>query len=490
MEQSKKSIRPSKNVVRDLTESLGKMPPQALDMEESVLGALMLEKKAMNSVAHFLKPDHFYSDAHKTIYEVIFDLFKSSEPIDMRTVVAKLRKVGKLELVGGAYAIAEITSKVSSAASIEYHARVIMEHAIKRNLIELGSDIHQKAYDDTEDCFMLLEYIQGRFDTLSDGSLKGDFVNIRKLYDEGVKRIIARRKMEGVTGIPCGLDDVDELTAGFQKTNLIIIAARPGMGKTATVVCMLRNIAIMLEKPVAFFSLEMSGEELIDRMISAECEIDLKRIRNGNLTDEEEVKIKNDTQLLANAPLFIDDSPSLTILELRARARRLKATENIELIVVDYLQLMSAESERGKFSNNREQEIAAISRGLKKIAKELDIPVIALSQLSRGVESRGGSKRPMLSDLRESGAIEQDADIVMFLYRPEYYKIMQYDDNSSTIGVMEVIAAKNRNGNLDAAKVNFIGRYTKVKNFVNSPTSRTPKDFTQSQKPDDDDLPF
>jgi len=451
------SSKSTKFIPRDVTESLGKLPPQALDLEEVVLGALMLEKNALNAVVEFLKPEHFYLETHKEIYTAIVDLFKATEPVDMRTVVNQLRKTGKLELVGGAYYIAELTSKVSSAANIEYHARVIMEMAIKRELIQVASQIQSDAYEDTTDVFELLDKTEQSIFQISDSNLRKNYDNMRNLMARAIQELqVLKEHKDGLTGVPSGFTELDRMTSGWQKSDLVIIAARPGMGKTAFVVSALRNAAVDFKIPVAIFSLEMASIQLVNRMISAEAELESEKIKKGNLAEHEWAQLVHKTSRLSSAPIFIDDTPALSILELRAKCRRLKAEHGIQIIVIDYLQLM-----RGEQGGNREQEIASISRALKGIAKELNVPVLALSQLSRSVETRGGDKKPQLSDLRESGSIEQDADIVMFLYRPEYYKITVDEDGLPTQGVGEVILAKHRNGSTGNVKLKFIGKYTK-----------------------------
>ncbi len=477
MEQRSTSLRVSatgtgkaSRLVRDIADSLGKLPPQALDLEEAVLGALMLEKNALTAVVEFLRPDHFYSEQHKIIYEAILDLFKASEPVDMRTVVAQLRKNGKLEIVEGAYKIADLTSKVSSASNIEYHARYLIEMAIKRELIQIASQIHNDAYEDTTDVFELLDKTEQTIFKISDANLRKNYDTMKSLMFQAAREIQEKRHhKDGLTGVPSGFSKLDRITSGWQKSELIIIAARPGMGKTAFVVSALRNAAVDYNFPVAIFSLEMASLQLVNRLISAEAELDGEKIKRGNLVDFEWQQLVHKTNRLSSAPIFIDDTPALSILELRAKCRRLKAEHNVQLIVIDYLQLM-----KGEMGGNREQEIASISRALKGVAKELNVPVIALSQLSRGVETRGGDKRPQLSDLRESGSIEQDADIVMFLYRPEYYKIDQDEDGMPTQGMAEVIIAKHRNGSLDTAKLKFIGKYTKFTDFDDRPASENP----------------
>lgn len=491
----------SKLLVRDIAESLGKLPPQALDLEEAILGALMLEKNALTAVVEFLRPEHFYTEQHKEIYNAIIDLFKASEPVDMRTVVAQLRKSGKLELVGGAYYIAELTSKVSSAANIEYHARIIIEMAIKRDLIQIASQIHHDAYEDTTDVFELLDKTEQNIFQISDSNLRKNYDSMKSLMFQATKELQEKRNhKDGLTGIPSGFSRLDRVTSGWQKSDLVIIAARPGMGKTAFIVSALRNAAVDFNIPVAIFSLEMASLQLVNRLISAEAELDSEKIKKGNLADFEWQQMVHKTTRLSSAPIFIDDTPALSILELRAKCRRLKAEHNIQMIVVDYLQLMKGEVGSG----NREQEIASISRALKGIAKELAVPVIALSQLSRGVETRGGDKRPQLSDLRESGSIEQDADIVMFLYRPEYYKITVDEEGMPTQGMAEVIIAKHRNGSLENVKLKFIGKYTKFADY-DAPEGLTPmssitresrlntfRDNPSSSGPSggDDDAPF
>ena len=453
--------RVGRNIPRDISENLGKLPPQAPDLEIAVLGALMLEKNALTSVVEFLRPEHFYSEQHKEIYQAIIDLFKATEPVDMRTVVAQLRKNGKLELAGGAFYIAELTSKVSSAANIEYHSRIIIEMAIKRDLIQISSAIQTDAYEDTTDVFELLDRTEQSIFKISDSNLRKNYDKMKSLMFKALQELQEKKNhKDGLTGVPTGFSRLDRVTGGWQKNDLVIIAARPGMGKTAFVVSAMRNAAVDFQHPVAIFSLEMSSIQLVNRLISAEAELESEKLKKGNLADFEWTQLIHMTDRLSAAPIFIDDTPALSILELRAKCRRLKAEHDIQLVIVDYLQLMKGES-----SGNREQEIASISRALKGIAKELEVPVLALSQLSRGVETRGGDKRPQLSDLRESGSIEQDADIVMFLYRPEYYKITVDEDNMPTAGMAEVIIAKHRNGSLENVKLKFIGKYTKFADF-------------------------
>lgn len=447
-------------MLREMGDHPGKLPPQAVDVEESVLGALMLEKDALSTVIDILKPESFYLDTHQEIYRAIVVLFNNSEPIDMRTVANQLRKNGKLEFVGGAYYIADLTSKVSSAANIEFHARIVTEMAIKRALISVSSEIQHMAYEDTTDVFHLLDKTEASLFEISESNIRKNYEDMRSLMSQAITELEDRKNhKDGLTGVPSGFTALDRMTSGWQRSDLVIIAARPGMGKTAFVVSALRNAAVEFNQPVAIFSLEMSSVQLVNRLISSEAELESEKIKKGNLAEYEWQQLIHKTNKLSEAPIFIDDTPALSILELRAKCRRLKAQHDVQLIVIDYLQLMSGDSSKG--AGNREQEIASISRALKGIAKELNVPVIALSQLSRAVETRGGDKRPQLSDLRESGSIEQDADMVMFLYRPEYYGITEDEEGNPTTSMGELIIAKHRNGSLDTVKLKFIGKFTK-----------------------------
>lgn len=447
----------------ELVESLGKLPPQAIDLEEAVLGALMLEKDALTTVIDILKPESFYVEKHKEIYTAIVQLFNNSEPVDLLTVTNQLRKSGKIELAGGAYYITELTTRVNSAANIEYHARIISEQSIKRELIRISSEIQRDAYEDTTDVFTLLDRTEQALFDVSESNIRKNYADMRTIMSEAIAELEAKKHhKDGLTGVPSGFTLLDRVTSGWQKSDLVIIAARPGMGKTAFVVSAMRNAAVEFNQGVAIFSLEMSSIQLVNRLISAEAELESEKIKKGKLADYEWEQLVHKTARLTDAPIFIDDTPALSVLELRAKCRRLKAQHNIQLIIIDYLQLMSGDSSKsGGGGGNREQEIASISRALKNIAKELSVPVIALSQLSRAVETRGGDKRPQLSDLRESGSIEQDADMVMFLYRPEYYGITEDEKGNSTLNVGEVIIAKHRNGSLDTVPLKFIGKFTK-----------------------------
>jgi replicative DNA helicase len=443
----------------------GKIPPQATDLEEVVLGAMMIDKKGVDEIIDILTSDAFYKEAHKHIFEAIVQLFESSEPIDLLTVSAQLKKNAKLDSIGGDFYLIQLTQKVSSSAHIEYHARIILQKYIQRELIKISSEIIENAYDETTDVFDLLDNAEAKLYEVTQGNIKKSSETAQSLVIQAKKKIEEISNKEGLSGIPTGFDKLDKLTSGWQPSDLIIVAARPGMGKTALTLSMARNMAVDANTPVAFFSLEMSSVQLITRLISSETGLSSEKLRTGKLEKHEWEQLNVKVKGLEKAPLFIDDTPSLSIFDLRAKARRLKSQHDIQLIVIDYLQLMTAGgSQKG---GNREQEISTISRNLKALAKELNVPVIALSQLSRAVETRGGSKRPLLSDLRESGAIEQDADIVSFIYRPEYYKIEEWDDEerTPTQGQAEFIVAKHRNGGLDNIRLKFIGHLGKFDNL-------------------------
>jgi len=443
----------------------GKLPPQAIDLEEVVLGAMMIDKKGVDEVIDILSSDVFYKQQHQHIFEAIHMLFENSEPVDLLTVSSQLKKNATLELAGGEFYLVQLTQKVSSSAHIEFHARIILQKYIQRSLIKISNEIIEESYDETTDVFDLLDTAESKLYEITQGNIKRSSETAQQLVIQAKKKIQEIANREGLSGIPSGFDKVDKLTSGWQPSDLIIIAARPGMGKTALTLSMARNVAVEHNIPVAFFSLEMSSVQLITRLISSETGLSSEKLRTGNLEKHEWEQLNVKVNGLEKAPLFIDDTPSLSIFDLRAKARRLSSQHGIKLIMIDYLQLMTAGgSQKG---GNREQEISTISRNLKALAKELNVPVIALSQLSRAVETRGGSKRPLLSDLRESGAIEQDADIVSFIYRPEYYKIEEWDDEerSPTEGQGEFIVAKHRNGGLDEIRLKFVGHLGRFENL-------------------------
>jgi len=482
----------------------GKVPPQAPMLEEAVLGAIMLDKDALTVVLDILRPDSFYKDAHQRIYKAMMGLFEQSQPIDLLTVTEALRKAGDLDNVGGAYYLVELTNRVASAANLEYHARIIAQKHIQRELIQVSTKIIKDAYEDTTDVFELLDDAEQGLFSITQQNLSRGYESMGALATKALKQLEElAQKEDGLTGIPTGFTELDRLTSGWQASDLVILAARPGMGKTAFVLSLARNAAMDFEKPIAIFSLEMSNVQLVQRLISMEAEIPGSKLRNGKLEDYEWQQLHSAIERMSEVPIFIDDTPGINIFELRAKCRRLKKQHDIQLVVIDYLQLMSGggDNQRG----NREQEVSAISRALKGLAKELDVPIIALSQLSRAVEMRGGTKRPQLSDLRESGAIEQDADIVSFIYRPEYYQIMEDEEGNSLKGVAEIIFAKHRHGALETIKLKFTGEFAKFSDLetfdfdslddpasLNDPNSPYGGNVITrpSKMNDDEDIPF
>lgn len=432
---------------------LGRVPPQALDLEEAVLGALMVEKDAVISVLEVLKPESFYKDSHQKIYKAIIDLSTQHEPIDLLTVTEILRSREELAEVGGAVYIAQLTSRVGSAAHLDYHAKIIAQKYIQRELIRVSTDIQTRAFDDDQDVDDLLDYSEMELFKVAEGNIKSETMPINRLVKMALQNLEeAGKREDGLSGVPCGFSELDRMTSGWQRSDLVIVAARPSMGKTAFVLSMARNMAVDHNQSVAFFSLEMSSIQLVNRLIVSESGLSHDKIRNGNLTPGEWSQLTVKISDLQNAKMFIDDTPALSIFELRAKCRRLKAQHDIGIIIIDYLQLMTGPYDA---KGSREQEVSNISRSLKAIAKELDVPIIALSQLNRSVETRGGNKRPQLSDLRESGAIEQDADMVLFIHRPEYYGFIVGDEGESLVGLAEIIVAKHRNGAVGDIKLRF-----------------------------------
>lgn len=434
----------------------GKVPPQARDLEEAVLGAIMLEKSAFDTVVEILKPECFYVDAHQRIYRAMQSLAQKSMPIDMLTVVEELRLKEELELIGGPYYVTKLTNAVVSSANIETHARIILQKFIQRDLIRISGEIISDAYEDATDVFDLLDEAESKLFDITNNHLRKNFDSIDTVLVKTIQRIEdMRNRQEDITGVPSGFSSLDRVTYGWQPTDLVILAARPSVGKTAFALNLARNAALSAVKPtpIAFFSLEMSSSQLVQRILSAESEIWLEKIARGKMEEHEMQQLyRNGVKRLQDAKIFIDDTPALNIFELRAKCRRLKNKHNVGLVIIDYLQLMSGTGD--KRNANREQEISTISRNLKGLAKELGIPIIALSQLSREVEKRKeGDKMPQLSDLRESGAIEQDADMVMFLYRPEYYNITANELGESNKGETHVRIAKHRNGSLETIKL-------------------------------------
>ncbi|HKM43896.1 MAG TPA: replicative DNA helicase [Dysgonamonadaceae bacterium] len=440
---------------------IGKLPPQAPELEEAVLGALMLEKDAFSIISDILKPESFYEETHQSIFGAIYNLAMQQKPVDVLTVVEELKKRGELESVGGAIYVAELTDKVASAAHVEYHARIIAQKYLARQLITFSSDVVNQAFDEMIDVDDLMQETESKLFEISQRNVKKDVVQINPVIKEALNNLqIAANREDGLSGLQSGFKKLDEITSGWQNSDLVIIAARPAMGKTALVLSMARNMAVNYKFPIGLFSLEMSNVQLVNRLIVNVCQITGDKIKSGKLTEEEWIRLDSKIKDLYDAPIFVDDTPSLSIFELRTKARRLVREHGVKIIIIDYLQLMNAS---GMNYGSREQEVSMISRSLKGLAKELNIPIIALSQLNRGVETRQGEgKRPQLADLRESGAIEQDADIVCFIHRPEYYKITE-DEHGSTIGIAEIIISKHRNGATGIVRMKFESEYALFK---------------------------
>ncbi len=463
-QEQKKQVRKSQRMTYDQAFVLnGKTPPQAVDIEEAVLGALMLDQNAIVNAIEMLHPDFFYKPEHQYIFRAIHNLVEKARPVDLLTVIEQLRHEGNLENAGGSYFIAQITNHVTSSAHVEHHARILSEKFIQRELIRISTETIKNAYEETTDVVQLLDSTEQKLMDINDNNFRSDYQNISDIVSKAMREIEEASEIEGgITGLPSGFTELDNLTAGFHPGTLIIIAARPAMGKTAFALTMMRNMAIDYKRPVAFFSMEMPATEIAMRLISAQSEIEAQRLKKGDLEPWMKEQITAKTQQLNTAPMYIDDSSQLSIFELRAKCRRLKQRFDIQAVFIDYLQLMKGETDNR--NANREQEISNISRQLKSLSKELGIPIFALAQLSRAVETRGGNKEPQLSDLRESGAIEQDADMVMFLYRPEYYNIPEDEDGNPTLGLAKVLLAKHRAGGTGRINLRFQAQYARFEN--------------------------
>ena len=459
----KRSQQPT--VIKVGANETGKLPPQAPELEEAVLGALMIEKDAYGTVADLLRPEVFYNDKHRLIFEAIRALAAKEEPIDMMTVGEKLRQQGTYEEAGGTVALVELTRRVASTAHLRYHAQIIAQKATARDLIAMAARIEEAGYDETQDVEDLMQQAEAGIFEISQRSQKRDVMQVDEVITEALRRIDIASKNEGnISGVPSGFSGLDKLTSGWQRSDLIIIAARPAMGKTAFVLSMAKNMAVNYHIPVAMFSLEMSNVQLVNRLIMNVCEIEGDKVKTGKMTRDEHQRLYTKINELQGAPLYLDDTPSLSVFEFRSKARKLVRDHQVQLIIIDYLQLMNAQ---GMNFGSREQEVSMISRNLKGMAKELDIPIIALSQLNRGVEGRVGveGKKPQLSDLRESGAIEQDADMVCFIHRPEYYRLYSDEKTGKDLrGLGEIIVAKHRNGATDEVWLRFRSKFAKFQN--------------------------
>jgi len=439
----KKTPRPLKNDSLS-TFVFGKVQPQAVELEAAVLGALMLDREALGIVESILTAESFYTDAHQHIYRAIVGLAERSQPVDLLTVPEELKRLGTLDAIGGGYYLVELSNRVASAANIEYHARIIAQKHIQRRIINTCGLAMSGAYDDTEDVFNQLESLEKGVFAISHGAFTNQSQAVGQIAFDVLTVADAAMSQKGITGIPGGIKAVDNQTGGWQNTDLVIVAGRPGMGKTAFAIGQAFNAA-ECGLPTMLFSLEMSSIQITQRIAAQKANLNMQHIRTGKLTDRDFQDLKGAVDGLQDIPFYIDDTAGLTISALRSKARKAVSKHGIRMFVIDYLQLMGA-GKSESHSANREQQIGEISRGLKALAKELNVPILAISQLSRAVETRGGSKRPMLSDLRESGNLEQDADAVVFLYRPEYYGITEDENGASVKGTAEVIFAKHRNG--------------------------------------------
>ena len=451
------------------TDDYGHLQPQVPDLEKVVLGALMIEKDAYSLVSEILRPESFYETRHKLIYEAIRKLNIEQKPVDILTVTEQLKSSGTLEEVGGPFYITQLSGMVASSAHIEYHARIIAQKYLARELITYTSGIQTKAFDATQDVDELMQEAEGRLFEISQRNVKKDYTQIDPVINDAYNMLqLAAARSDGLSGIASGFQELDKMTSGWQNSDLVILAARPAMGKTAFALSMAKNIAVDQKIPVAFFSLEMSNVQLVNRLIVNVCEITGEKIKSGQLAPYEWGQLDHRIKDLYGAPLFVDDTPSLSVFELRTKARRLVREHGVKLIMIDYLQLMNAS---GMSFGSRQEEVSTVSRSLKGLAKELNIPILALSQLNRGVENRGGpnenaaeAKRPQLSDLRESGAIEQDADMVLFIHRPEYYRIFSDQQGRDLRGKAEIIIAKHRNGAVGDVLLTFKGQYARFQN--------------------------
>ena len=461
-EQDNRSRRPRK--AQPVDNTYGHLQPQALDMEKAVLGALMIDKDAYAVVCELLYPESFYEPRNQMVYAAIRDLSMEEKPVDILTVMDRLAKNGTLEEVGGPGYVTELSSRVASSANVEYHANVIAQKFLARQLISFASVIETKAFDETIDIDELMQEAEGSLFELSQRNMKKDYTQINPVIAQAIKSIqAAATNTDGLTGVATGYHKLDDMTSGWQPSDLVIIAGRPAMGKTSFALSMAKNIACDYRVPMAFFSLEMSNQQLVDRLISNVCEIEGSKILNGQLRQDEWDRLDKRINKLLDAPLYVDDTPGLSVFELRTKARRLVREHHVEIIMIDYLQLMNA---NGMRFSSRQEEVSTISRSLKGLAKELNVPILALSQLNRGVESREGleGKRPQLSDLRESGAIEQDADMVLFVHRPEYYHIYQDDNGRDLHGMAQIIIAKHRKGATGDVLLTFRGEFTRFEN--------------------------
>lgn len=463
---------------------IGKIPPQAVDIEMAVLGAILIDKEASLKVMQTLSPDIFYKDAHSKIFSAMVSLFEKGEAIDIITLQNELKRRGHLESIGGVFYLTDLTSKVTSGANIEYHSKILIEKYILRQIITECSSIIEKSFSEKNDAFQLLDEVESQIFKLYEKRTQKSYTDIKSAIHRTIEQLESYHGLGGkMTGIPTGFADLDSLTGGFQKSDFIVLAGRPGQGKTAFALNIMRNAAVDYEVPVAFFSLEMSTMQLVQRLLCAEASVNLQEMRNGKLSERKWQLLSMRVGRLAAAQIYIDDTPAISLLELRAKARRLKLEKDIGLIMVDYLQLMRGPQN----AESREREISVISGGLKALAKELDIPIVALSQLNRQVESRA-DKRPQLSDLRESGSIEQDADMVIFVHRPETYGNPKDDEEIKNLA--EIIIGKQRSGPTGEFKLTFMKEYTRFERRIFIQPQELPPPMPDFEVTADEEPPF
>ncbi len=455
-----RSDRPSKIVA--LTNAADRVPPHSAEAEMAVLGAIMLDKRALNRVMEILDAESFYKEVHRKIFETMLAMSEESNTIDLVTLSEELRKRGILEELGGTYYISELNARTPTAANVEQYAHIVQEHYLKREMIRAASEILEQCYDPGSDALEEIDQAESKVFAIGEKRLRTTYSVMKKLAKETFEMIVSMTDREGndsgIVGVPTGFTKMDDMLGGLQKSDLVILAARPSMGKTAFALSIARNVAVESKIPTAIFSIEMASAQLVIRLLSAEARVNAQSIRTGRIKDADMPKLARNIGILAESKIYIDDSAYLSVMELRAKCRRLKAEHNIGLIVIDYLQLLHVPK-----AESREREISMISRTLKQVAKELDVPVVALSQLNRSVESRA-DKRPMLSDLRESGSIEQDADVVMFIHRPEHYDIATFEDGMPTEGMSEIIIGKQRNGPVGSVRLAFLKDYARFEN--------------------------
>ncbi len=463
-----------------IIEFSGRVPPQAVDVEEAILGSMMIDENAVGRVIEIMDETCFYKEAHRTIFNAMLALNARGEPIDLITLTEELRKSNQLERVGGSYFISGLSQKVPSASNIANYAKIVLDKARLRKLINVGSQIVTQAFQESEEVDHLVDSVEQQIFKIAEDKSRQGFVALKPVLHNVFEQIERfHHQPGGVTGVTSGYKSLDKMTSGFQNSDLIIVAGRPSMGKTALVLSIARNVAVEANKPVGFFSLEMSSLQLVMRLLCAEAQVDAHKVRTGMLPSNEWSKLSTSVGRLSKAPIYIDDTPSLNILELRARARRLKVEKQVELLIVDYMQLVNANA---KANANRQEEVAIISRSLKALAKELDIPVLALSQLSRAVEQRGGEKKPMLSDLRDSGSIEQDADVVMFVHRQDYYD-QDSQDRQADLVPAEIIIGKQRNGPVGDVALGFIKKYARFVEIDVNRTQEVPPPYSRDEQP-------